>query len=227
MFSVSKDWNPKQAQLREYLSKPDCFDKAIQLCLELHSMVHCSEISSGNQPTLLDEVWDGLTDTAFSTAPTNKDVTIAWSIWHITRIEDITANILINNAEQILNDDWLKRLNTDIRDTGNAMNYDEILSLSSDLNIDELRNYRNAVGARTKAIIESLSPADIKRKMKQESLDRILSEGGLTEQEDSVWLLDFWGKKSVAGILLMPITRHQIIHVNDSLKLRIKFEGKK
>jgi hypothetical protein len=40
-------------------------------------------------------------------------------------------------------------------------------------------------------------------------------------------LLDFWGKKNVARIIMMPITRHQIVRVNDSLKLRIKFEGKK
>jgi hypothetical protein len=43
---------------------------------------------------------------------------------------------------------------------------------------------------------------------------------GVTEHKDSVWLLDFWGKKTVAGILLMPITRHQIVHLNDCIKLK-------
>jgi hypothetical protein len=56
--------------------------------------------------------------------------------------------------------------------------------------------------------------------MKPESVGRILDEGGVTGHKDSLWLLDFWGKKTVAGILLMPITRHQILHLNDSMKLK-------
>jgi hypothetical protein len=58
--------------------------------------------------------------------------------------------------------------------------------------------------------------------MNPESVRRILAEGGVTGHKDSVWLLDFWGKKTVAGILLMPVTRHQILHLNDSMKLKEK-----
>jgi hypothetical protein len=44
MFSMNKDWNPKQAALREALSKPDRFNEAIRLCLELHGLVHSSQV---------------------------------------------------------------------------------------------------------------------------------------------------------------------------------------
>lgn len=40
--------------------------------------------------------------------------------------------------------------------------------------------------------------------------------------EDSRLLLDFWARKNVAGILQMPITRDQILHINDWLKLKVK-----
>ena len=142
-MSLIKDWNPKQAVLKDALAKPERFDEAMRLCLELHGSVHSSSVSGADSPTLFDEIWQGLTRKTFETMPTAKDVTIAWNIWHITRIEDITANILI-------------------------------------------------------------------------------ADGGVTEHKDSIWLLDFWGRKTVAGILLMPITRHQIAHINDCAKLKSK-----
>ncbi len=224
MFQVGTDWNPKQARLKELLAKPEKFEEAKELCLQLHSIVHSSEITPGIEPTLLDEVWEGLTEKAFLTMPTVKDVTVAWNIWHITRIEDITANILIGEREQVLDEEWQERLGVRVRDTGNAMTDEEILALSRQLVREELKSYRDAVGVRTKEVINNLSFPDLKRKVKGESIARILKEGGVTEQEDSIWLLDFWGKKNVAGILLMPITRHQAGHLNDCIKLKKKLQ---
>ncbi|MGN6713971.1 DinB family protein [Anaerocolumna jejuensis] len=224
MFQVGTDWNPKQARLKELIAKPEKFEEAKELCLQLHSIVHSSEITPGVEQTLLDEVWEGLTEKAFLTMPTVKDVTVAWNIWHITRIEDITANILIGEREQVLDEEWLERLGVRVRDTGNAMTDEEILALSRQLAREELKSYRDAVGVRTKEIINNLTSPDLKRKVKGESIARILKEGGVTEQEDSIWLLDFWGKKNIAGILLMPITRHQAGHLNDCIKLKKKLQ---
>lgn len=105
MFQVGTDWNPKQARLKELIAKPEKFEEAKELCLQLHSIVHSSEITPGVEQTLLDEVWEGLTEKAFLTMPTVKDVTVAWNIWHITRIEDITANILIGERKQVLDEE--------------------------------------------------------------------------------------------------------------------------
>ena len=225
-MSLIHEWNPKQAALKDALSKPERFNEAIQLCLELHGSVHPAEVSGADTPTLFDELWRGLSRFSFETMPTEKDVTIAWNIWHITRIEDLTANILIADNPQMLNDEWLGSLGTTVCDTGNAMTDGEILSLSRSLDMDELCAYRTAVGRRTRETVSNLSVADLKRKMKPESVQRILAEGGVTEHKDSIWLLDFWGKKNVAGILLMPITRHQIMHISDSFKLKERMAKK-
>jgi len=222
MFQVASDWNPKQARLKETVLKQEKFDEAIELCLNLHSIVHCAGITQEKTASFLDEIWSGLTEEAFITMPTVKDVTIAWNIWHITRIEDMTANILIQEDNQVMNDKWLSRLNVDVRDTGNAMTDGEIISFSRDIDMSALREYRNAVGRKTKSILNTLSPSDMKRKVKRENLERILAEGGVTEHKDSIWLLDFWGRKNIAGLLLMPVTRHQILHLSDSMKLKKK-----
>ena len=223
--SMTRIWNPKQAQLREALSDAKRFDEAIKLCLELHGIVHSRGVSGLSRPTYYDEIWDGLSREAFVAMPTPKDATIAWNIWHIARIEDITANLLIRDGKQIMDDTWLKRLGVNVRDTGNAMTDEEITDFSRRVDMDALRRYRDAVGTRTRDILSSLEPQDLKRKIKPESLARILREGGVSEHKDSIWLLDFWGRKNVAGILLMPITRHQIVHLNDSMRLKMKING--
>ena len=220
-MSLIRDWNPKQAALKEAITKSGRFKEAIQLCLELHGSVHSAAVSNAKSPTIFDGLRDGLSPKTFETLPAGKGVTIAWNVWHITRIEDITSNILIANDKQVLNSGWLKKLKVDIRDTGNAMTRDEIIHFSRALNMNMLMSYREAVGKRTHAIIKALSPPDLKRKVKPQ-IDRILNEGGVTNHKDSIWLLDFWGKKTVAGILLMPITRHQIMHLNDSIILKNK-----
>jgi hypothetical protein len=221
MIQVATDWNPKQALLKEIILKPDRFDEAMNLCLEMHSLVHVSEVSVASGGTFEDDLWDGLDETTFRTMPTVKDDTIAWNIWHITRIEDITANILIaDNAQVFRNDNWQGKMNVTISDTGNAMTTQDIIAFSATINMNQLRNYRKEVGKRTRGIIKQLKPGDLKRKVVSTGLQRILDEGGVAE--DSRWLIDFWGKKTVAGILLMPIMRHQIVHLNDSLRIKEK-----
>lgn len=220
MFTT-RDWNIKQARLKEIILKEENFSEASRLLSDMHSTVHDSAVYK-TQPTYMDEIWNNMDEKTFCTMPTVKDATPAWDIWHITRIEDITANILIAQSGQVLDGRWQKGLNTSVKDTGNAMTDEEILSLSAELSMDGLRQYRNAVGERTKDIIGSLKHEDMRRAVNKADLARILEEGGVTSQSDSIWLLDFWGRKNVAGLLLMPVTRHQVVHLNDCAKLKEK-----
>lgn len=221
-FNLAADWNPRQARLKEIILKPDRFAEARHLLLEMHSLVHSSSVCNTNIATYFDDIWSSLDEATFRTMPTAKDVTIAWDLWHIARIEDITANLLIAGGSQVLDAGWNERLNTQVKDTGNAMTDDEIMAFSSEIGMDALFEYRSAVGTRTRAIMEDLQPGDMKRRFGPEQTARILAEGGVTAHKDSVWLLDFWGGKTVAGICLMPLTRHQIVHLNDCRNLRRK-----
>lgn len=216
-------WGFNQKRLRDIFVKADKFPEAIHLCLEQHAMVHTSEMSQSNIVTLEDELWEGLHKDTFCTMPTLKDETIAWSLWHITRIEDITMNILVANETQIIyKGNWLEKLGVTVCDTGNSMTDEEIIDLSSRLSMQELRQYRIAVGRTTREIITSLQPADLKGKIKADRLQRILDEGAVLNVEGANWLIDFWGRKNVAGILLMPVTRHQMVHLNAAMHLKKK-----
>jgi hypothetical protein len=162
-----------------------------------------------------DRLLKGLTPQEGTIMPTAKDETIAWSVWHITRIEDLTVGILIGGGEQIFDRSQKEKLHVDIVDTGNALSDDEIMNLSVNINIHSLLDYRATEIKRTQNIVGELSTDDMRRKVSSDGIEKIRSEGGVTAQEESSWLLDYWGKKDIAGILLMPPTRHTLLHLND------------
>ncbi|WP_373076478.1 DinB family protein [Fusobacterium varium] len=222
-MSIASEWNIQQKELKELIEKKETFDKAKDLYLSMHRNLHFSDSDN----TLMDQLWKILDTKDFSIMPTAKDVTIAWNIWHITRIEDLTVNILVNNSEQIYNKEWQKKMNVSVNDTGNAMTDDEIMDLSKSINIEALKEYRKAVGIQTQSIFSKLKFEDMKRKAESKGIEKILNEGGVTDHPDSIWLLDFWGKKNVAGIILMPGTRHQIGHINDCYNLKSSIDRKK
>ena len=217
-----KSWNENIKKLRDIILKQDKIEKSINMCLELHAMVHSCDMSDIDIKTFEDELWEGLDENTFRMATNEKRRTIAYGIWHSTRIEDITMNVLVSGDEQVFNvGNWKEKLNSKIIDTGNALTEEQILKFSRDINMQELKNYRIAVGRKTREIIKNLKPSDMKRKIEKNRLQRVLDEGAVVNVESANWLIDFWGRKNVAGILLMPAMRHHVVHINESLSAKI------
>jgi len=212
-------------ELNSIIRQSSKIEQSKNIFLEIHARLHLSRIS-GTTPNEVDFLLSDLYDNEYCIMPTSKDETIAWVLWHIARIEDLTMGILVADGNQLFNEVWRKAINVSITDTGNALTDDEIMNLSKDINVDELLNYRNEVGSRTREIVGTLTKDDMKRKIPSQALEKVFCEGGVTQQEDSVWLLNFWGKKDVAEILLMPPTRHVMLHLNACCKwkeyIRIK-----
>jgi hypothetical protein len=151
--------------------------------------------------------------------PRNCEHSVAWIIWHIARCEDITMNLLVAGSPQMLNqDDWLERVKTPICHTGNEMDVADIADFSTAVDIQALRAYRVAVGRRTREIVKHLEPEDLKRKVDPARLQRVWDEGAVVQAASGI--VDYWGKRDVAGLLLMPASRHLIVHLNEALKLK-------
>ncbi|HBL06660.1 MAG TPA: hypothetical protein DDZ33_07025 [Clostridium sp.] len=222
-----KSWNDDIKELRKIILKPDKIQESKSLALSLHSMVHLSIMSGVDKKTFEDELWEGLDENTFRTSQNQKGRTIAYGIWHCTRIEDITMNLLVAGDKQIFNrGKWQEKINSNITDTGNAMSEDDIMEFSKNINMEELKKYRIEVGRSTRDIVENLSTQDMKRNFDKHRLQRILDERAVLDVKASNWLIDFWGRKNVAGIILMPMTRHQVIHINESLSAKKKSKSK-
>ena len=155
-------------------------------------------------------------DNLFIELKKSKNENIIWNLWHIIRIEDLTANILIREKEAILNEKLKNEINISITDTGNSLTKEEIKKLAEDINIDKLKYYNDKVSEKIINLIKRLKAEDMKRKINKISLEKIINEGGVSK--DNLWLIDYWGKKDIAGILLMPLSRHIIVHLNQCYK---------
>lgn len=216
-----KPWNSEIKQLREIILQPGKIEESKSLIFSLHSMVHSSAMSGIDKKTFEDELWEGLDDETFRTSTNEKGRTIAYGIWHSTRIEDITMNLLVAGDNQIFSSgNWQERIKSRIIDTGNAMSENEIIEFSKYINMQELKNYRIEVGRKTRHIIKNLSIEDMKRKIDKYRLQRIFDEGAVLDVEASNWLVSFWGRKNVSGIILMPATRHHVVHINEAMSAK-------
>ena len=220
MCDVEKGYNLQIDKLRKLIKSPKAFEPAIELALEVHAVTHTGKVSSSGVPTFCDGLLDGLADEDYSVTYAEKNETIAWHLWHIARIEDLVGNLLIAEQPQIFSDEWMTRLNAAVKDTGNVMTDRQIIDFSEQVNKRELINYRDAAGCQTRKILKSLTPSDLKRKPSAEYLARLVSEGGLVEDKNSIWLKDFWGRHTVAGLILLPLTRHHMMHLPDSLAIK-------
>jgi len=222
MIYVSKGWNENQKNLTVFLKNQKTFVKGINLLLEMHSLLHDKKVYKTTAETLYDNLWEDMKDETCKII-SDKETSVLWDIWHITRIEDIVSNILMGNKETIFNNEIQAKLNIKIKDTGNAMTYSKIESFNKNMNIKELKGYRVKVGKSTQKIIEKLEFTDMKRRVGKEQLEKIKQNGGVIDDPKSIWLLDFWGKKNILGLIMMPITRHQIVHLNDCFKIKQKY----
>ena len=225
--------NAKFDELKKALDGDDI--AAIRgLALELHAMVHPAEVSGRTEKTIADfvldymmeghqneivprETWD--TDLHYAGS---KTVPICWQFWHIYRIEDLVSNILMANGQQIFNDDWKRKIGSSITDTGNALEPDELVAWAKGINTEELRRYIITVGQNTRRILASLTLEQVKSMVPEEWVMRILEEGGVTTDFRSVWLLVFWGRLTVGGMILTPMTSHHMMHLPTSAEHILK-----
>jgi hypothetical protein len=222
MIKVSEGWNKNQNNLNVLLPNQKTFAKGIDLLLKMHSLLHDKKVCKIASETFYDNLWENMKEETCKII-SNKETSILWNIWHITRIEDIVSNILIGKKETVFNTRIQTKLNIKIKDTGNAMTCSEMESFNKAIIIKELKDYRVKVGKSTQKIIKAIEFSDVKRKVEKEQLEKIKQNGGVTDDQKSIWLLDFWGRKNMLGLINMPITRHQIVHLNDCFKIKQKY----
>jgi hypothetical protein len=222
MDSIRKNWNEQQKILRQALTKSDDHQTAIDLFLRQHAMVHREEMSNMGLHSFADEVWENASEKMIRCVPPKFEHSIAWLIWHLARIEDMTMNGLLAGKPQIFHqDDWPVRLNITIQHSGNVVMDDaDVSELSQGINIDALKSYRLAVGRATHKAVKKLQPEEFKQKVDPACLQELLDNGSVMEEASG--LLTYWGNLIKAGLLLMPPTRHNFVHLNGALRVKAK-----
>ncbi|MAT45385.1 MAG: hypothetical protein CL609_23905 [Anaerolineaceae bacterium] len=219
---LRKETSQFQTQLRDLLTKPTDYSTSIQACLTQHARLHSSQITQDSPLNSLEDLLlDNLDEKTFRHIPANQEHSIAWNLWHMARIEDCTMNTLVAGTPTIFEkQQWKEKFNFPFTDTGNNMPPNQIIVLSETIDLSALRTYRQMVALQTRTIIKNLTPEDLKQKVQPDRSSSLLSNGCVRKEAQS--LIDYWRKRTTAGLLLMPATRHNLVHLNEIYQLKHK-----
>ncbi len=218
MDSHRKLWNANHQKLNRALAKGDR-ETAISLFLDQHAMVHSGKVSKSKIWSFEDELLSDMSQAEIRLIPAGGEHSIAWILFHLARIEDITMNMLVAGSEQLFSrDDWAGKLNVPIIHSANKMDNEAVEELSANIDIRCLRDYRLAVARRTSQIVQKLKAEDFKKKVDPARVENVMNEGAVTPE--AVEIVNYWSKKTIAGLLLMPPTRHCILHLNEGMRIK-------
>ena len=213
---MDKDWAEKNKKIQMLLSKEATFDEAV------------GELITFREEMFQQITWivEGYPNEAFHKMPFAgakgyHSKTLAYSIWHIFRIEDIVAHEMIADDEQILfRDDHLDAVASPIMTTGNELAGEDILEFSKKLNVRDLYLYAKAVKESTDQILRQLRFKDLKRKFPEETRQKLIDSKCVSEDENAFWLIDYWCGKDIKGLIQMPFSRHWIMHIEAMRRIK-------
>ncbi len=210
---MNKDFSALNKLMQDNLKKEFTFSDGIKNLFQLRNKL-MEEIDLIFQTTGQEKFFA----LPFPKTKGNANATIAWSIYHIFRIEDIVCNSLINNQTQIFFEkDFQNRMNSSIITTGNELSNEQMIEFSKVLNIHELHNYAKLVKETSEKMMLELSFEQTKSKIPEEKKENLRT---LNVADD--WLIDYWCGKNIRGLLQMPFSRHWIMHVEACWKIKNK-----
>ena len=101
-----------------------------------------------------------------------------------------------------------------------------MIEFSNSINIEELFCYAKEVKEKAEKMILELSFENLKTKIPEERKINLQKINVVSLDESSSWLIDYWCKKDVRGLLQMPFSRHWIMHVEACWKIKNHMEKK-
>ena len=134
---MNKEWSELNKTMQAQIKKRDSYEEGIGSLFDLRNRMMETLISFNSE--LCREDFNAI---PFINADGYHSKTIAYSIWHIFRIEDIVAHTLINKDEQVFfAGNYQKRIHSPIITTGNELVKQQIADFSGQLDLQELYSY--------------------------------------------------------------------------------------
>lgn len=218
---MNRAWSELNKTMQTQIKKKDTYEAGIDALFDLRNQL-METLTSFNEE-LSREDFDAI---PFINADGYHSKTIAYSIWHIFRIEDIVAHTLISENEQVFfSGDYQERINSPIITTGNELVKERIADFSKRLNLKELYSYVFEVKDSTEKIIHSLSYDKLNKKISEGRKEYLKSLNVVSDDKNAIWLIDYWCGKDIRGLIQMPFSRHWIMHIEASLRIKNKIRS--
>jgi hypothetical protein len=186
---------------------------AKQLFLDQHGAVHSANVA-GNKASGAERAF-AVTDEQMRVRPREDLNSLAWLMWHIARAEDIFVNTVLGSRGQVFDDGWTGKLGITRRDFGIGMTSPEVSELTRQVDLAALRDYRDAVGRRTREFVEGFDWAGT---IAAEAMERAAAQGGFGSRSEGVVKI-FTGRPRavmLSGIALM----HPATHIGEAVTVR-------
>ncbi|MBQ6550867.1 MAG: DUF3795 domain-containing protein [Lachnospiraceae bacterium] len=213
---MDKGWSEKNKEMQQFIGKEATFREGIEKLIAFRDDMFLQ---------ITQIVWNYPAE-AFSLQPYAgadgyHSKTLAYSIWHIFRIEDIVAHEMIAGDTQVLfKEGFDKSIHSPIITTGNELSGDAIAEFSKQLDVKELYRYAQEVKKSSDQLLEQLEYADLKRKFGEGMKEKLAKTGCVSEDEEAAWLIDYWCGKDVRGLIKMPFSRHWVMHIEAMRRIK-------
>lgn len=213
---MNENWSETNKKIQALLGTEATYREGIRLLLEFRQEMFRQ----------ITDIVNGFPKEAFYQMPYANvkgyhSKTLAYSIWHIFRIEDIVAHSLIREDEQILfSGGFPKSIGTKRITTGNELVGGQIADFSKELELGGLYEYAKEVMLSTNELLCNLDYSELKRKFGKSDEERLLKSGCVSEDENAGWLIPYWCGKDVLGLIKMPFSRHWIMHIEAMQRIK-------
>lgn len=213
---MNQEWSELNKTMQAQIKKKDTYKAGMDTLLSLRSRLMQTLVSFKEE--LCREDFYAI---PFINADGYHSKTIAYSIWHIFRIEDIVVHTVIKEDEQVFfAGNYQERINSPIITTGNELMKQQIADFSRQLNLEELYAYIFEVRESTEEMLKRLPYDELKRRIPEERKEYLKSLNVVNDSEKAIWLIDYWCSKDIRGLIQMPFSRHWIMHTEACLRIK-------
>lgn len=181
-----------------------------------HAAVHTSDVSG--RPSLVDRVFGGLDDGQMRMRPGPTLNSLVWLLWHMARTEDAAVNPVVAARDQVLDDEWIRRMNVPWRIIGTGMTDTEVAEMTTRADVAAVRAYRSAVGRRTREVVATLRSAMWDEIVEVDDIRRGAEAGAFRDWVEGTrypWL--GWTR---AEQLASSALRHNAVHIGEAVTIR-------
>ena len=220
---MNKEWANDNKTMQKQLNSKQTFSDGIKTLLDLREKIF-RELLRLKRELRAEDFYK----MPFPTANGYHSKTIAYSLWHIFRIEDIVAHSLIRNDNEIfLKYDYQNRIKASIITTGNELRGQQIEEFSQKLDLEQLYEYAQQVKQSTDDLLSHLTFANMKKKFDCRDKIRLHASNEVSSDENAAWLIDYWCKKDIRGLVKMSFSRHWIMHAEACLRIEERINKQK
>lgn len=163
----------------------------------------------------LASIWEIVTPEQMRERPHAKVNSIAWNLWHIARAEDAGLNRFVVDGVQVLDEgSWMERMNAPWRHHGSGMTLAEVDELSQGIDLPALRDYSDAVQARTREIVGALEVGELGAVLEEARVRQIVVDEGLAHVDAEGFVANYTGWSKAKCLFTFGLT-HGFQHVGE------------